>query len=494
MTEKYDVIIIGAGPSGLGCAGLLAKMGIKTLVIDKNRRYGGLLHRIQKNGFTYDFGTMAGLPVNDGRWEALFKSLDILDRFDVVHHGMELVYRDPKTKLWRHWAAETDIDIMDPTPRFDWLGLSEQERADAIEPLTEIWELCQDPDKLAALEGIPAYDFVEGTKLPPAFKSLFYMFCNGALIQSKELVDISELLPMWLSLAEGIQYPKGGFGRLPEIVAERCLELGVNIMMKTRVEKINIENDRVTGVTINGGGRFEAPIVVSSAGIYGTVLRLAGVEHFEKSYVNYVKDLIPSMSFTRCNYILSEPVMKQSYYQIHSDKSWWDVPRYNAAREGIVDKDVTISIVVNSNYDPGMAPPGKQLVQVGSNANADPEDPYTQIIYDRVDDLVAEIYPEIIPYIESKEAYIGPKEIALCSRGSDLPGQGGEICGLGQVVGQVGSQKPNPQTPVPGLFLVGVDAGGGAYMCSEQAVDSSLKVAPKVAQYLYKRQTAYWRK
>ncbi len=198
------------------------------------------------------------------------------------------------------------------------------------------------------------------------------------------------------------------------------------------------------------------------------------------------------MGFTRCNYILSKPVLKHGFYQIFSDEAWWDVKRYNDAREGIIPGDVTVSIVVNSNYDPSLAPPGKQIMQVGSNASSDPKDPHVKLIWDRTDQLVAEVYPEILPYIESKEGYIGPAEASARSRDSVVPGQGGEICGTAQVVGQVGKHKPKAQSPVAGLFYVGVDADGGPYMCSEQAVDSALKVAPKVYQYHLKRQSAFW--
>ncbi len=33
--EYYDVIVVGAGPGGISCGALLAKWGLKTLVVDK---------------------------------------------------------------------------------------------------------------------------------------------------------------------------------------------------------------------------------------------------------------------------------------------------------------------------------------------------------------------------------------------------------------------------------------------------------------------------
>lgn len=40
MKDKYDVIIVGAGPAGLSCAEVLAKGGKSVLVLEKNKKIG----------------------------------------------------------------------------------------------------------------------------------------------------------------------------------------------------------------------------------------------------------------------------------------------------------------------------------------------------------------------------------------------------------------------------------------------------------------------
>ena len=58
-----------------------------------------------------------------------------------------------------------------------------------------------------------------------------------------------------------------------------------------------------------------------------------------------------------------------------------------------------------------------------------------------------------------------------------------QAVGIAQVVGQCGSSKPDARTPLPGLYIVGCDAGGrGAG--THQAVDSGFNVAAMVAQDL----------
>jgi flavin-dependent dehydrogenase len=36
--RAYDVIVVGAGPGGSSCAALLAKKGVKVLLIEENNR------------------------------------------------------------------------------------------------------------------------------------------------------------------------------------------------------------------------------------------------------------------------------------------------------------------------------------------------------------------------------------------------------------------------------------------------------------------------
>ena len=59
---EYDVIVIGAGFGGSSCAGLLAKRGLKVLLLEKNSRAGGKAMSLSRKGFTYTAWVVISAP------------------------------------------------------------------------------------------------------------------------------------------------------------------------------------------------------------------------------------------------------------------------------------------------------------------------------------------------------------------------------------------------------------------------------------------------
>ncbi|MBV8916366.1 MAG: FAD-dependent oxidoreductase [Acetobacteraceae bacterium] len=81
------VVIVGAGPAGLACAGRLAAHGVETVVIDDNRQPGGQYFR-QLPG-TFRVAASAPLARDQARAEALIAALD-----------SKLVTYWPETTVW----------------------------------------------------------------------------------------------------------------------------------------------------------------------------------------------------------------------------------------------------------------------------------------------------------------------------------------------------------------------------------------------------------
>lgn len=77
---KYDVIIIGSGLGGLECAYILAKRGMRVLVLERQAQPGGCMQSYKRRGVAFDTGMhyVGGLGVGDCLY-APFKYLGLID-------------------------------------------------------------------------------------------------------------------------------------------------------------------------------------------------------------------------------------------------------------------------------------------------------------------------------------------------------------------------------------------------------------------------------
>ena len=111
MKNRFDVIIIGAGPAGLACARALAGSSLRVLLVEKNETIGpkncaGALTRAAA-----DFG----LPENEARTFRV-QSVRIDDR-----PAVPIVLAHPLKMVERPVLARHHLKRMDKAPNLEWL-------------------------------------------------------------------------------------------------------------------------------------------------------------------------------------------------------------------------------------------------------------------------------------------------------------------------------------------------------------------------------------
>jgi len=326
--------------------------------------------------------------------------------------------------------------------------------------------------------------------VPKALYAFIVSLClDGMFMVPVDTLDAAEAVTSLQAIFTrgGGIFCKGGYGRVAEACCEGVRRHGGDVLMGTRTKRILIEDGRVTGVETEKG-TFRAPIVVSNAGLQPTVLKLVGEEHFDKSYANYVRDLVPSYALIGHRYFLRKPVTDAPFGVIFSDESPWTLGRFNRACAGEASREGVLYYEVPSNYDPEGAPEGKQLLISGSFCPPDPELSAEALsAWARAgEESLFGAFPELEGLIESKDFYT-TRSVSNATRDSVVAGAGGETIGLGQIVGQCGEDKPSVQAPICGLFYVGCDAGGTG-IGTQQAIESGMNVADAVEQYHKLRQ------
>ena len=480
---RYEAVVVGGGPGGLACAALLSKWGVRTLLLEKNQRTGGKAVTSERDGFRYELGPKLQVPMRDPAFAQLFRELGIESGLGqiLLGDGSCLSYKGRSGRCETVVAPQTSDD---PRPLFDLMQLDAAEREQALAVLGELVLL---PEAgLAALDDVSMDEWLGQRRVPRPLYDYMAMHANASLAEPIDRVAASEQIRILQQIATrgGGGYYRGGFGRVLDDIADAIRAQGGEIRTGTRVGEIRLENGRAAGVE-TADGSFRAPVVVSAAGIQPTVLKLVGASHFAPSYVKYVEALEPGWGFATVRYFLGRRAMPHKMYMIWSDESWWNSERAARVWAGHEPAEVIAFITVPSNFDPTMAPPGKQCLIAGTICSPDPKAGEIAMLHRKLDETLATHHPDAWAAVERREMD-GPAEVSAHSRDSVLPGQGGECVGIGQIVGQCGAKKPSPRTPIPGLYLAGCDAGS-ATMGTHQATDSGMRVARMVRADLQAR-------
>ncbi len=119
MSEKYDVVIIGAGIGGLVCGCYLAKAGLKTLIVEQHDKPGGYCTSFTRKGYRFDVGVHYLGSLNSGilrrvmdelQGEMPVAQIDPSDR--IILPGAETVIRakvqDTKIELTKSFPQERE--------------------------------------------------------------------------------------------------------------------------------------------------------------------------------------------------------------------------------------------------------------------------------------------------------------------------------------------------------------------------------------------------
>lgn len=280
----HDAVVIGSGPNGLAAAITLAEAGRSVLVLEAADRPGGSVRteELTLPGFRHDvfsavypasaaspvFAEMElerhGLtwihprhpfahPLPDGRAAVLSRSLDeTAASLDALHPGDGGRWRDFAGPYVRHFGAvrRTMLSgfppLRGPVELLGRLGpraLLEFVRLVLMPAQSLAGDLFESGGARAWLYGAAMHGDV-----PP----------HGAG---------SAVAAAYLNLmghAVGWPSPEGGAERLSEALAGRLRELGGEIRTGARVVEVTVGSGRrVTGVEVDGGEAFAAPVVVA---------------------------------------------------------------------------------------------------------------------------------------------------------------------------------------------------------------------------------------
>jgi phytoene dehydrogenase-like protein len=86
-------------------------------------------------------------------------------------------------------------------------------------------------------------------------------------------------------MSKGVFTFQGGTDRLIGLMKQELERNGVDLCIRSEVQKIHVRHGRVEGVTVNGR-TIPCRAVISNANLKSTIFHLAGEEHFDRKFVD----------------------------------------------------------------------------------------------------------------------------------------------------------------------------------------------------------------
>lgn len=315
---RFDAIVVGAGHNGLVAAALLARAGLRTVVLERRACVGGACvteelwpgYRISRAAY------VAGLLR-----PAVVRDLGLAD------HGLRLLRRDPSS--FTPLPDRRGL-LLGPDPalcaseisRFsarDAAAYGRYERfldrtVRAFEPLLDatppepgrlratdlallarlgrgVFGLRRDLPRALRLLLAPARDTLCGWfESEPLRSTLATDALIGAWAAPSTPGTGYVLLHHVMGETEGARgvwaYVQGGMGALSEAMAASARGAGAEIRVDAEVASIDVYAGAARGVTLADGRSLEAPLVVSCADPHRTLLGLVGAAHLAPEIVS----------------------------------------------------------------------------------------------------------------------------------------------------------------------------------------------------------------
>ena len=461
---RYDAAIIGTGADGLAAAIMLARKGLKTVVIERDDRPGGLLSTLEfhpgyraspyadeiaavpprvhwaldltRRGAIF-LPTISSLAIWPNRQQVLTLSghsrvISLIDKFAAM-----------RAKVVAHAEQQTGrsqggmFSSARGHPVEPWPG-------EALSTVSLHSLLASALDDVDATAHVAALALVGRSADPFLLGSAFHALTPG-------------------SGCSGILM--GGPSRLADALVSAAEEAGVEIRCGLDASDIKLDNGRVAGVGLVDGSEHETKAVISTLDLKRTFLSLFPWQALPRHLIARVGAFRMSGATARVLFALKRPPAFATPELlrgcIHIAPDFSRFAEANLAwRSGSIAAELPVTLRVVSAADPGLAPRGAAVMTATLGAvpfrlfDGSWTKEKRDILRDRAVAAAELVFPGMTNQVVATEVITpGDMDEALGATEGDL--WGGEIAADQMLDLRPWIDPAAPRTPIRGLYLAG---------------------------------------
>lgn len=513
--DQYDAIVAGAGHNGLTAACYLARAGLKVLAVEKNDWIGGAaVSRSLYEGWTY----------SNCSYVCSLLRREIVRDLELTKYGLQVIpyeggatftpdgdyfaYHSDHDTLRREIARHNPNDV-DAYDRFSQTVIRQCRfirpflLRNAPDPTSlkprdmgELLFLLRKAHDLGARElgeTLRFWTMSIGDFLDEHFESdLIKAHLAGSGIIGTGLGVYSPgtayvLLHHYMGDVDGAigswGFARGGMGAITAALGASLQESGGTIVTGAGIDRFLVRNGRVTGVALDNGDTYEAPIVASNMDVKRTFLTHTDAADLPSDFRRAVERFKIRGSSGKLNIALDAlpdfPAAPDGAAflrgDLHASTSLHELERaYDDWKEGRWSRDPYFDMLIPSQIDPTMAPPGKHMMTVfvqyapydldvdgvrsGENWTDAARAAFADCVFDKIEQVCPDIRDRVL-HAEVRSPLDIEREVGL-TEGNIFQGE--------LTFDQLLFNRPVPgyanyDSPIEGLYLVGSSAhpGGG---------------------------------
>ncbi|WP_241579031.1 phytoene desaturase [Rosenbergiella nectarea] len=279
-------VVIGAGFGGLALAIRLQAAGIATLLLEQRDKPGGRAYVYQEQGFTFDAGpTVITDPTALFElFELAGKSIEDYVELLPVKPFYRLCWENGKVFDYDNDQAELDRQILAFNPAdvqgyqrflaYSQAVFKEGYLKLGTVPFLSFKDMLHAAPQLGRLQAWRSVyskvaSYIQDEHLRQAFSFHSLLVGGNPFATSSIYTLIHALEREW-----GVWFPRGGTGALVQGLVKLFQDLGGELLLNAKVDRIDCVDQRITQVTLEDGREFSVAAIASNADVVNTYRHL----------------------------------------------------------------------------------------------------------------------------------------------------------------------------------------------------------------------------